>query len=129
MPVTYEIDKRNGIIRTRCSGAVTFPDVVEHFQTLERDADCPRSADVVLDLRELTSLPTNNQLRSVGDQIHRIRNSVRFGLCAIVASSDAVYGTARVFEVFAAAEFRATNVFRWPIDAETWLAEQRAPVN
>ncbi len=67
MPVTYEIDKGNGIIRTRCSGAVTFPDVVEHFQTLERDADCPRSADVVLDLRELTSLPTNNQLRSVGE--------------------------------------------------------------
>lgn len=128
MPVIYRIDASRGLIRTKCVGDVTFPEVADHFRALEKDPDCPEKLDVLLDLRETTSLPTDLQLKAVSEQIARIRRSVQFGACAIVASSDALFGTAKVFEVVAARVFRVTDVFRGPAAAEAWLAEQRAPL-
>jgi hypothetical protein len=102
MPVTYEIDKAAGIIRTNCTGFVAISDVIEHFQTLEQDPDCPKRLDVVLDLRETTSFPGTEQLKAVSEEISRIRDRVRFGAGAIVVSTDAFFGNAMVFEVLAA---------------------------
>jgi HrpA-like RNA helicase len=127
MPVVYLIDREKALIRTRCVGPVTLPEVADHFRQLERDPDRPARVDVLLDLREVSSLPTDDQLRAVGREIQRIRDSVRFGACAIVASSDVLFGTAKMFEVVAAPGFRVTRVFRGPTEAEAWLAEQRSP--
>jgi hypothetical protein len=126
MPVVYTIDKRRGIIRTRCYGFVTLPEVIYHFGALASDPDCPSRLDVVLDLSDMTSLPSDEKLKAVTDEIRGIRDRVVFGACAIVASSDPLFGTARVFEVLAARSFQATGVFRSPEDAEEWLAEQRS---
>jgi hypothetical protein len=128
MPVLYRIDAALGLIRTRCVGDVTFSEVAEHFRALEADPDCPERLDVLLDLRETSSLPTDLQLKAVSEEIARIRRTVQFGACAIVASSDVLFGTAKVFEVVAARVFRVTDVFRGPAAAEAWLAEQRAPL-
>ena len=57
MPVIYQIDRANGIIRTRCVGPVTIDEVIDHFRQLERDADCPERLDVLLDISEETSVP------------------------------------------------------------------------
>jgi hypothetical protein len=54
MPVKYQVDKANRIIRTRCTGPVTIEEVVGHFRVLERDPDCPDRVDVLLDLSEET---------------------------------------------------------------------------
>ena len=124
MPVVYKIEKAKGLIRTRCYGPVTLADVAEHFRELVRDPDCPRRLNVLLDLRDVTSLPTDSQLRAVAEEIQRIRDTVVFGACAIVAATDALFGTAEVFEVFAAPGFRASKVFRGSADAEAWLAVQ-----
>lgn len=125
MPVIYQIDKRHAVIRTKCVGGVTLPEVLQHFRTLEHDPDCPDRLDVLLDLREMTTLPGDAELRAIGEEIARIRPRVRFGACAVVAASDALFGTGKVFEVFAARGFRATHVVRGPAEAEAWLAEQR----
>lgn len=126
MPVIYQIDLKQALIRTRCVGHVTLSEVIEHFRTLESDPDCPDLLDVLLDLREVLSLPQDADLRAVSEEIARLRPRVKFGACAIVASSDALFGTAKVFEVFAARGFRATTVVRGPSEAEGWLAAQRA---
>ena len=63
------------------------------------------------------------EIRRRGDG--RLRSRVRFGICAILVGSDAVFGTAMVFEVAAARNFRVTKVFRDAGEAEAWLAEQR----
>ena len=128
MPVTYEIDQARKIIRTRCVGDVTLDAVIEHFQLLTQDPDCPDRLDVVLDLTEQAVLPTSGQLRAVSYEIGRVSDRIRFDACAIVARSDAMFGLARMFEVFAEGRFRATRVFRSLSDAEAWvLAEQSSP--
>jgi hypothetical protein len=124
MSVTYAIDTNRALIRTRCSAKVTLPEVLAHFQSLSQDPDCPAHLDVLLDFREIEALPTSDQLRSVSEEIRRIRDRVQFGACAIVAGNDALFGTAMVFEVYAARVFRVTKVFREVADADIWLAHQ-----
>jgi hypothetical protein len=126
MSVTYTIDKPLGLIRTRCFGHVTLPEVIAHFHELEIDDYRPTRLDVILDLTDTTSLPSSEQLRAVTEKIGRLRDSVRFGACAIVVGSDAWFGTAQVFEVLAARSFSATKIFREVGAAETWLEDQRS---
>jgi SpoIIAA-like len=125
MPVTYQIDTVNGIIRTKCMGDVTLDEVITHFEELARDPDCPDRLDVLLDLSEETSIPKSRELQVVTCEIAQVRSRVQFGTCAIVACRDALYGMLRVFEVFSEKLFREARVFRSLSEAEAWLAAQR----
>jgi hypothetical protein len=124
MPVTYKIDRANGLIRTRCIGDVTLEEVIDHFRVLGRDPECPSYLNVLLDLSQQTSLPKTDNLRDVAHAVNRIRGHVRFGACAIVACTDAMFGMLRMFEVFVEHYFRQTSVFRTLPEAEVWLASQ-----
>jgi hypothetical protein len=123
MPVTYEIDRERRLIRTRCVGPVTLPEVLEHFDVLQRDPACPERLDVVLDLSEQVTLPEADQLRTVAARIAEVRN-LRFGRLAIVVDRDSMFGMARMFEVFAEAQFAASKVFRSWDEAERWVVAQ-----
>ena len=126
MPVTYTIDKPRGLIRTRCFGLVTLPEVIAHFRELEMDEQCPTRLDVILDLTDTTSLPSIEELQAMTEKIGQLRKSIRFGACAIVVGSDAWFEAAQVFELLAARNFSATKIFREVGAAETWLEDQRS---
>ena len=123
MPVTYQIDTANGIVRTRCVGAVTLEEVLGHFRDLTQDPDCPRHLDVLLDLSQETSLPESQEMRIVAYEISRVRERVAFGTCAVVACSDALFGMLRMFQVFTE-ELFGDRSCSLP-EAEAWLAERR----
>lgn len=122
MPVTYTLDNRHGTIRTKCCGAITIEEVVQHFRQLAQDPDCPDRLDVLLDLSEETSIPTRTNLEEVTREIQAIQGRVQFRRCAIVASTDALFGMLRMFEIFTEQYFRQTFVFRTTAEAEAWLA-------
>jgi hypothetical protein len=122
MPVTYRIDKANRIIRTRCIGEVTIEEVIEHFRELERDPEGVGLLDVLLDLTEQTSIPKTEYLHQITQEIWRIREKVQFGICAVAAGSDALFGMLRMFEVFAEKQFHEIRVFRTVREAAEWLA-------
>jgi hypothetical protein len=128
MPVTYTIDANERIIRTRCTGNVTFQEVIDHFHVLGQDPNCPDQLDVLLDLSEATSTPNSSQISAVANQVKMIQNKVRFGFCAIIASRDALFGMLRMFEVMTQQCFRASSVFRVAAEAEAWLASERSLV-
>jgi len=125
MPVTYKIDAANSLIRTKCSGLVPVEEVLGHFQTLEKDPECPRVADVLLDLREMLTNPKSHEIRDVALEIKRVRPRVEFRMLAIVASGDALFGMMRMFEVFVEDYFRETQAFRSMAEAEAWLLSKR----
>jgi hypothetical protein len=121
MTVTYQIDQAKRRIHTRCAGAVTLDEVLQHFADLVGDPDCPARLDVLLDLSETTSLPTSHQLTAVTTEVARVRPRVQFDGCAIIATQDALFGMARMFEVFAESYFVATHVFRTMDEGTRWL--------
>ncbi len=124
MPITYEIDKTRNIIRTRCTGDVSFEEVVSHFKDLLRDPACPPRLHVLLDLTTLTSVPTSEQIARVSDEIRAVSTKIRFDTCAIAVSSDLIYGMMRMFEAFAEENFGITRTFRSLEEAERWLQKQ-----
>ena len=126
MAVIYRIDQAKHRIHTRCIGAVTLDEVRQHFTDLVRDPDCPGRLDVLLDLSETTSFPTSGQLSAVTTEVARVRPRVQFDGCAIIVSQDALFGMARMFEVFAENYFGATRVFRSMDEGIGWL--ELAPV-
>jgi hypothetical protein len=126
MPVTYVIDTKEKLIRTSCVGDVTVHEVIEHFRTLERDPACPGRLDVFLDVSKTTSLPFTGEISAVAVEISRIKKKVRFNICAVVATRDALYGMLRMFSVLAGPYFTAIRVFRVADEAEEWLASQRS---
>jgi hypothetical protein len=108
---------------------VTLQEVIGHFQALKQDAARSESLDVLLNVSEAEVLPDSSQLMSVKAELGAIREQVQFGICAIVAGRDAMFGMMRVFEVYAGAYFHAIRVFRESDDAEAWLASQRAALD
>jgi hypothetical protein len=124
MPITYEIDR--ALIRTRCVGDVTLIEVLEHFRTLERDLNRPDRLDVFLDMREMTSSPSAAEIRAASGGVASVQGTVAFGVCAVVAQRDALFGLSRMFGVFVEPFFRVIRVFRIATEAEAWLQEQRS---
>ena len=126
MPVTYRIDREQKRIYTRCTGETTLREVLAHFDELELDAECPPSADVLLDLTEIVNLPNVGQIRTAAERTGDASKKVGFGACAVVVGSEAWFGMARVFEAFTEPHFSRTAVFRSIEAAESWL-EDSAP--
>jgi len=123
--ITYILDANKRLIRTTCVGLITFEQVIHHFRELQRDPVCPDRVDVFLDLRETTSLPEGGQLSAVCNEIAGIRERVAFGVCAIVAGGDELFGMMRVFAGLTQQYFRKISAFRVAAEAEKWLTLQR----
>jgi len=121
MPITFSIDRQASLIRTIGAGNVTPAEVDAHFAELS--TVWPRGAklDVLLDLSGCTSLPEIPQLQAVASRIQMFGGRKRFGVCAIVASRELLYGLLRVFELLAAQRFMAVRVFRNAPAAMVWL--------
>jgi hypothetical protein len=128
VPVSYTIDKEAGLIRTRCEGNVTLAEVLNHFQVLKDDPERPNHLDVFLDLREMTSSPTADQIREASRGPRFLGGLVKFGFCAIVVDRDVIYGMSRMWAVFVEQMFTEVVVFRSVAEAEIWLKQCRTYV-
>lgn len=129
VPVTYVIDSAEKIIRTTCASPLTFEQVIGHFQTLQQDPVCAGYLDVLLDVSEADALPESGQFGAINAELAAVRAKAQFGICAIVATRDAMFGMMRMFEVLARPYFLATRVFRGRPEAEVWLAAERKAAN
>jgi hypothetical protein len=121
MPVTYRIDPDRRRILTRCTGETTLPEVLAHFDELERDSRVPEGADVLLDLIGMTSVPNVGQIRSAADRAVAAGGKVRFGAIAIVSDGGDAAGMARAFKTLTTRLFTNSGVFSSRIEAETFL--------
>jgi hypothetical protein len=121
VPVTYRIDPERRRILTRCDGDTTLPEVLAHFDELERDPRVPAGADVLLDLSRMTSLPNVGQIQSAASRAGDAARKVRFGAIAIVVASGDAFVMARAFGTLTERFFTRTGVFPTHSAAEVWL--------
>lgn len=125
MPISYQIDRTAALIRTRCYGDVTLHEVLGHFRDLRQESALPKRLDVFLDMHEVTSRPTAEEIRIASKEPGALQGTVTFGCCAIVVDRDALFGMARMWGILAEGSFVSVNVFRSTTEAEAWLEAQR----
>jgi SpoIIAA-like len=127
VPIEYKIDVPLALIMTRCVGHVTVGDVVQHFQELARVWPEVDRLDVLLDLAELTSLPTVAELETVAAEIETQIGAHRFGRCAVVADRELLRDSMQMFEVLVNRLFEEIRVFRSLVGAVEWLSPTPNP--
>jgi len=127
MPIEYEIDPVRNLLRTRCSGETTLEDVMKHFGELRADAALPKRINVLLDLTAIATAPERDQLRAIVSEIKQLGSSLRWGVMAIVARTDLVFGMSRIRGGFSEDAFSTPGVFRPVREAEPWLETQIEP--
>jgi hypothetical protein len=125
VPISYQIDRTAALIRTRCYGHLTLHEVLGHFRDLRQESALPKRLDVFLDLHEVTSRPTAEEIRIASKEPGALQGTVTFGCCAIVVDRDALFGMARMWGILAEGSFVSVNVFRSTTEAEAWLEAQR----
>ncbi|HVN37495.1 MAG TPA: hypothetical protein VMW19_04890 [Myxococcota bacterium] len=126
MPIRYDIDEPRSLIRTHCMGTTTLAEVALHFRELRADPRLPKRVNVLLDLTALVSAPERDQLRSVVAEVKDVGASLHWGVCAVAAKTDLLFGMSRIFAVFVEDVFTNTGVFRQLAEAERWLDAQIA---
>ena len=121
MPVSFELDETTGSLRIRSCGEASVDDFVAQAKLLFGRQRVPRPLHIFLDLREMTPLPTAQEIRGARDSLIRLRGRVTFGCCAVLAEQDATYGMARMWSILVEEIFAAVSVFRSADEAEQWF--------
>jgi hypothetical protein len=127
VPITYSIDIPTALITTRCFGQVTLEEVQGHFRELARIWPPVDRLDVLLDVRDQTSLPGLKELQDVATEIEVQIGPHRFGRCAVVTERELIFGSMQMLEVLVSRYFEAFRVFRSPTAALVWLAPKPDP--
>ena len=122
MPITYEIDPGRRLIVTKCVGDTALTEVLQHFEQLINDPDCPPVLNVLLDLTDMTAVPDSGQLHAAAAATAEASRHVQFDHCAIVAASEPTRGIAMIFQTFAQQSFGSAETFRTSEEARVWLA-------
>jgi len=121
MTVHYRIDHSTHRIQTKAFGEVTLGEVLAHFDELAADPGYEADLDVLLDLVDCKTLPEADEVRAAAEHLTAGALNLRFGRLAVVVSSEALFGMARMFHTLGEAAFSDAQVFRDRDDALAWL--------
>ncbi len=122
MPITYRIDLELGAVFTTITGVLTDEEMIRHKEQLVKDPDFRPDLKQLSDVRGIESLdvtPEGVRHFAVMDKEHASRLGEH--RLAIVASEDAVFGTARMYQMFTEQNVEHVQVFRDMETAREWL--------
>jgi hypothetical protein len=124
MPVFFKIYKERRLVMSTVSGVVTLADAVAHREDLRKHPDFDPSFSQLVDLSNVTEIEFSREgvERFAQDTIFSL-NSRR----AAVATSDLVYGLARMFETLRESKGEeGLRVFRHLDEALEWVLAKNA---
>ena len=115
MPVSYTIEPRLHLVVASCQPPVTYQQLLGFMAALREDPDFEPSMRQLTDARWLLSSYSGDEIRGLARSSPYGEGSRR----AIVVSSEAIYGAARMY----GAQIRAgkIGVFKSVDDAIAWL--------
>lgn len=124
MPAFYKIDKKNRLVMSTASGAVTMAEILAHTQKLAADPDFDPTFSQLIDCTHISKIDvTSEDIRRLAQNNLFSSSSRR----AILVSSDAVFGFARMFEILReSAGENGIEVFRNLDEALDWVLARSA---
>ena len=129
MPISHQIEPTAGRIVLRVSGTVTAREIFESYGMLAADPLFRPNLAVLADCREVTSVPTFDELGVVANTNPRAK-SMRAGAtrAAVVVSSPWLFGITRQFAVLAEPNGIHVVPFYDEREAARWLSGDAAEV-
>lgn len=118
MPATYTIDPTRRLVIVRAYGDLTGEELVAYYARLKRDPAFDPSFRQLSDFREVTHISAPAATVAVVAAGKTFAPGTRR---AIVAPSNAAYGVARMFGIYAEAAGQVVEAFRDLPAAEAWL--------
>ena len=118
VPTSHSIDRKEGLVISRLWGPVTEDEIHEHNQRLRTDPAFDPTYRQLVDLTGVTEIVVGTKVIVDTAQDQFFAPGARR---AIVASSDAAFGMARMFALRAESLGQRIEVFRDPKEAQDWL--------
>jgi hypothetical protein len=118
MPISYLIDANRALVTTRWWGSVEDQEVLDHNGKLRTDPAFKAEYRQLIDMTGITELRVSTNLIKETALDQFFEPGTRR---AVLASSDAVFGMARMFALLADGAGQTIEVFRVLAPAEEWL--------
>jgi len=127
-PIVFEFDfdPASSFVRVRFSGVLQSPESLDSVRVLIGDPRYKAGMNGLIDLREVESIELRGaNVRSGADLVVRLGDAFTGSRWALLATSDAVFGIARQFELMVSDPRFEMRAFRDLAAAEHYL--HRAP--
>src|SRR5688572_21004135 len=99
MPLSLQVDKQAGIVRSHGSGVLTTTDLTDYFVRSRAHPDFDPTMQRLMDLRNVTQLPSSEDVRSLA-AFARTNPPDDAARMAIIAPSDLAFGVSMMFKAF-----------------------------
>lgn len=119
MPLSFQVDTTQRILKSHGSGVLTMSDLLTYFADSRADPLYDPGMHRVMDLRNVTHLPSSDDIRALAT-FARSRAPVDTARMAIIASSDLAFGVSMMFKAFVGYGERLI-VVRDEAEAMEWL--------
>lgn len=124
MPISYRIDSRRKTIFLTAKGVLKDGDAEKHLAILLEDSKYSPHFSVVGDARGIKSLKVSTSgIQSFADFTRKNRDRFEGRKLALVATSDAIYGMAKLYQLRRDDSKYTLGVFRDPEQALEWISE------
>lgn len=121
MPLDYQIDSIQKLVRSRAWGVLTDAETRDHYQRIADDPTFRPTFHMLCDLRGVSELDVApRHLRDLA----RLSTFAPQAQRAFVVHADEQFGVARMLQAFCELEGADVAVFRSLAEAERWLGIQ-----
>ena len=122
MPISYVIDKEQGVALATASGELTENDLLEHKRKLFSDPEFRSGFVELSDVRFIEKLNVSPEgIRKFVAQDSADAPGNKEYKLAIVVSQDLAFGMGRMYEMSTSKNFSNVRIFRDMQEARTWL--------
>ena len=121
MPISIQIDKKQGIVYRVIKGTVTVDEIVESFISVLESDDYHPGMKTLTDMREVIHFVTPQDVRHIAGFILEQMSTIGALKAAIVVSSDVSFGMTRMLKAHVDSGSTDIRVFREMEEATLWL--------
>jgi len=125
MPISFRIDKRLGLLTTTGTGEVTDEEMKEYGERLRSDPDLAHVTREISDFRGAKVSVMPLRLAEIARMHTRAFSAGQRTRCAVLVSSELVYGFVRMYAVCAEPLGHEVHPFRSMAEAREWLGLER----
>ena len=113
MPITCRFDAALNVLFVEMRGIISDEELFQYAKQATTDTEIPRVCPELIDLREVrVPQASTASLRRVAETFQDAERAPAGVRIAFVASTDAAYGLARMYQVFRSGSEAAFHVFR-----------------